>query len=570
MRSDPAGYVAMVLHSHLPFVLGHGAWPGSEWLPETTVACYLPLLEAVEGLAAEGRSPHLTIDVSPVLMEQMAAPAYKTAIDQYLRGQIDAAVAHRGEFARDGNEHFVALARHWEQYYRDRLAQFDHLDGDLIGALRRLYERGHIVLITCAATHGYLPLLGRDESVDLQLRVAVAAHERHFGHRPAGIWLPECAYRPRYEWTPPIETVHEMGRVLRRGLEEMMAEHGLRYFLTDASLVRGGGVPSVYRDVLLAVRSLGGPERPLFHPERLPFEPYTVVSRGGTGSAVAFVRDPGTALLVWSRDAGYPGNEWYLEFHKKHFPGGLRYWRVTHPKSDLADKLPYDPSRADERAGIDAEHFVGLLARVLGDFRRQTGRPGIVCSLHDTELFGHYWFEGARWLREVYRRLDRTQLLATDCQAYLESTPAPQTLSLLEGSWGEGGDHRTWLNRDTEWTWEILYRSEEDFWGLARNVPAGAAPARRVLAQLARELLLLQSSDWQFLISTWAARHYAQIRFTEHHANFTRLAQTLRGLMAGRPPNADEETFLHEREQQNFVFPDVATHVEAACRAAGA
>ena len=168
-------------------------------------------------------------------------------------------------------------------------------------------------------------------------------------------------------------------------------------------------------------------------------------------------------------------------------------------------------------------------------------------------------------------RLPQARIAPVDCAGYLDTYPPDATTTLLEGSWGEGGDHRVWLNRDTEWTWERVYAAEDEFWTLARQAGAPAADtARRIVSQLARELLLLQASDWQFLITTWAARDYAEARVAEHHATFTRLAQLLRRLLAGGTMQPTDEEFLVAREAQNFLFPDILPHVVEACRAPAA
>ncbi len=571
MTRNPLGYFAFTLHAHLPFVLGHGRWPhGSDWLSEVTVGTYLPLLETLEAEAAAHRSPHLTIDISPVLAEQLAAPAFKAEIEAFLRARIQSARENRADFARDGRDQLVALTHFWEEFCHRRLEQFERLNGNLLPAFRALQADGHIEIITSAATHGYLPLLGHDESIDLQLRVGIATYRRHFNSAPKGVWLPECAYRPRYEWTPPIGPQKGKRRFRRRGIEEFLADHALTFFITDVHLVRGGVPLSVYRDFFPALRTMAGTEGPSYHRERTPYHPYIVASRGGRGSAIAFVRDPESTMQVWSREGGYPGDEWYLEFHKKHFPGGHRYWRVTHPKSDLGAKQIYEPAQARVRAQTHAEHFVGLLTGVLASYRDSTGHPGLACSPYDAELFGHWWFEGPQWIQAVYDRLADAAIEPVECHTYLDRTPPTEALSLLEGSWGEGGDHRVWFNRDTEWTWEMVYNAEDEFWALARRCRGrGPEVVRRVLAQLAREFLLLQASDWQFLITTWSSRDYAETRFAEHNSNFTRLAQLLRGVIEGKTMTPPEEEFLTAREEQNFLFPDVATHVEAACELAG-
>jgi len=569
MAADGVGSFALVLHTHLPFVLGHGRWPhGSDWLMEVAVECYLPLLDTITAAVASGVSPRITIDVSPVLTEQLAAPAFRSEFEEYLRARIQSARDNREEFATDRPE-LAHLAEVWEGVYRDRLQQFERLNGDLIGAFRTLSDQGHVTLITCAATHGYLPLLGREESIDLQLRVAVATHRRHFGRAPDGIWLPECGYRPRYEWTPPVGPQKGRVRVRRRGIEEFLADLALKFFITDVHLMRGGSPLSAYRDYYPALQTLSGPQPPSYRPDRTPYRPYLVASRGGHGTATAFVRDPDSTLQVWSRERGYPGDGWYLEFHKKHFPGGLRYWRVTESKVDLGAKQVYEPERARERVGTHAKHFVDLMHRVLS--ANSEGPRAVVCSPYDTELFGHWWFEGPGWLREVFARLPQARITPVDCMTYLETYPPDATIGLLEGSWGEGGDHRVWLNRETEWTWERVYAAEDEFWTLARQPGTHTTEvARRTTSQLARELLLLQASDWQFLITTWAARDYAEARVAEHYATFTRLAQLLRRLLAGGTMQPADEEFLAAREAQNFLFPDILTQVVEACRAPAA
>jgi 1,4-alpha-glucan branching enzyme len=270
-------------------------------------------------------------------------------------------------------------------------------------------------------------------------------------------------------------------------------------------------------------------------------------------------------MQVWSREVGYPGDAWYLEFHKKHFPGGIRYWRVTDSHSDLGDKQVYIPAAALESVARHTDHFSELVVQVLDAEAGRSARPGVTCNPYDTELFGHWWFEGPAFLRGVLRHLPEIGVGIDTLGGYLEQHPPTEALTLLEGSWGEGGDHRVWLNRDTEWTWEMAYAAEEEFWTLvAETAWEGRPLLERVVAQLARELLLLQASDWQFLITTWAARDYAETRFAEHNAHFVRLAGLLRELAAGAPLQDADAQVLAAREAQDFPFPDVLAHVRTA------
>ncbi len=565
----PVGHLIFALHTHLPFVLNHGRWPhGSDWLSEVTVACYLPLLSTLTRLAAEDVTPTVTINLSPVLCEQMASPSFREEVAGFLAQRVESCRESRRYFTDAREDALVAVCEFWQKFYEERRAQFESLGGDVLGALRDLANRDAIELITTAATHGYLPLLSRDESVDLQVRLAAATHARHFGHAPRGMWLPECAYRPRYEWTLPVGPRSGKVRYRRRGLEEVLAQHHLKYFFTDIHLIRGGRALSAYRDYFPRLRAVSGLEAHFYRRvDRSPYASYQVASRGGVGEATAFVRDPETTLQVWSREVGYPGDGWYLEFHKKHFPGGLQLWRVTHSKSDLADKQVYNPQMADERVQAHAEHFTGVVREILTRHAAETGRPGILCSPFDTELFGHWWFEGPRWLGHVFRRLRQEGVEAVTAGQYNARSPAKDTTTLLEGSWGEGGDHRVWLNKDTEWTWERVYQAEDEFWTFVAATPWQRSPLlRRIVAQLGRALLLLEASDWQFLITTWAARDYAETRVAEHHADFSRLLDLAKRVHGGGSLPGEDEEFLIGKEAQDFCFPDLAEHLEASAR----
>jgi len=112
----------------------------------------------------------------------------------------------------------------------------------------------------------------------------------------------------------------------------------------------------------------------------------------------------------------------------------------------------------------------------------------------------------------------------------------------------------------------MIYRAEEEFWALARQFRARQEPLlRRVMAQLSREMVLLQASDWQFLITTWAARDYAEARFIEHFGNVNRFAALLRRLADGGQMTPGDEELLGVRERQNFAFADIAAHVDKSC-----
>ena len=549
---------SLVLHTHLPMVVNHGRWPhGSDWLNEATFECYLPLLETAHRLVAEGISPKWTINLSPVLVEQLASPEFQKELVFYYQNVRRACGESRAHFQREGNTAIVQLTYFWEEFYERMWELHRRIGGDIPGTFSDLQRAGHLEIITCAATHGYLPLLSTDESIHLQLRTAVESHKRHFGQAPRGIWLPECAYRPRYEWTPPAGPDRGSRRGVRPSIEEMLAAHNLEYFVADSHLVAAGEPVFLYRDYIPLrepMRDVSPAPLPV-SAKRSPYAPYRVASRGGTGSAVAFIRDPRTTLQVWSREQGYPGEFQFLEFHKKHHPGGLRFWRITDSANDLGSKQVYDPKLAAEKIGLQASHFVGLVKETVEQASK--GRQGLVCSPYDSELFGHWWFEGPLWLEQIGREMAKNGVRPMTLGEAIKAVPPQGPLQLPEGSWGEGGDHRVWLNSNTEWTWDRVYSAEREWVEQLRQGDGGNPELKRVLAQASRELLLLEASDWQFLITTGSARDYAERRVAEHYADFKRLSEMAHTVRGGNPLSTEAAETLHRLEREDFIFPDL-------------
>jgi 1,4-alpha-glucan branching enzyme len=539
-------------------VVNHGRWPhGSDWLNEATFECYLPLLETAHRLVAEGISPKWTVNLSPVLVEQLASPEFQKELVFYYQNVRRACGESRAHFQREGNTAIVQLTYFWEEFYERMWELHRRIGGDIPGTFGDLQRAGHLEIITCAATHGYLPLLSTDESIHLQLRTAVESHKRHFGQAPRGIWLPECAYRPRYEWTPPAGPDRGSRRVVRPGIEEMLAMHDLEYFVADSHLVAAGEPVFLYRDYVPLrepMRDVSPAPLPV-SAKRSPYAPYRVASRGGTGSAVAFIRDPRTTLQVWSREQGYPGEFQFLEFHKKHHPGGLRFWRITDSANDLGSKQVYDPKIAAEKIGLQASHFVGLVKDTVEQASK--GRQGLVCSPYDSELFGHWWFEGPLWLEQIGREMAKNGVRPMTLGEAIKAVPPQGPLQLPEGSWGEGGDHRVWLNSNTEWTWDRVYSAEREWVEQLQQGDGGNPELKRVLAQASRELLLLQASDWQFLITTGSARDYAERRVAEHYADFKRMSEMAHTVRGGTPLSTEAAETLHRLEREDFIFPDL-------------
>jgi 1,4-alpha-glucan branching enzyme len=554
-ETKPRGYFTFVLHSHLPYVRRAGRWPhGEEMIHEALAETYLPMLMALDQLVAEGLQPRLTLGLTPILLEQIADPDVLDSFEAYLGEEI-AAARSDAERYRGTEPHLEYLAGFYERFYRGVLEAFcGKFNRDVVGGFRRLREAGCLDVLTCCATHSYLPLVSRDSTIYGQLRTGYQSSQRHMrGARPSGIWLPECGYRPPY---------YTDDGVYKPGVEEFLADVGLGYFFTETFVVAGSSaIGKVAGDV---VGPYGVPRRRVVQTtegvskagERSVLRPYYV----RTPRVAVFARDPRTGMQVWSAAHGYPGDFDYREFHRKDTGSGLQYWRVTGAQVDLGQKDYYHPDWAAARVQMHADHFANLVAQSLREFHDQYGRPGLIVSAYDTELFGHWWFEGVTWLREVLRRLDANpEVGLTTARDYLAAYPPDEVLDIPESSWGAGGDHSTWMNEGTAWMWPLIHAAEERM----ERIVAGNASAdglqAELLAQIARELVLLESSDWPFLVSTGQAAEYAVGRFQQHLARFNRLAQ------AAEVRQMDDEMvrFLRTCQRADNPFPDIDYRVFA-------
>jgi len=555
-------HFVLTLHSHLPYVLNHGRWPhGSDWLCEAALDTYLPLLEVLLDLEKRAVPAPVTLGITPVLANQLASPAFREEMDAFFRQRLEACDEAPASLQETDDQELLPLVDFWRDRFLRLRSLWEEVGRDLVGAFRGLEERGRLEIISSAATHGFLPLLGREESVRLQLLVGAAEHRRLFGRAPRGCWVPECAYRPGGPWDP-IPGVSRQEE--RRGIEAFLHDAGFRFFFMDTHMAEAGESLGWYGDVTHGVERFDAAwEGETRHREveavRSAYQPYLVGDQGTSAGVAAFVREPLASMQVWSRHHGYPGDESYLEFHKIRWPGGLKFWRVTGPQVDLGGKGPYDPITARYRVSGHASHFSGFLGHI--QRRQNVGPEGVAMAPFDTELFGHWWFEGVRFLGELYARIPfREGVVPVTASQHLDSFPPQHVIRPLEGSWGANGDFSMWLNDGTRWTWERLWRLEEAFWGIAPSVP-DSGELKSILAHAARQLLLAQSSDWQFMISTGAVPDYGEERFNLH-------CDDLEILMAALEPGAPEEALdaarkrSRELEERDDLFPGILRSLE--------
>jgi 1,4-alpha-glucan branching enzyme len=380
----PVGTFCLVLHSHLPWLAHHGRWPvGEEWLYQSWAHSYLPVLDVVHRLAAEGRRELLTLGVTPVLAAQLDDPHCLRGLHEWLGGWLlraHGAAARLPDLAAQEHRRASTALGLFEARWRHGASP----------VLRGLADAGALELLGGPATHPFGPLL--DERVRaFALDVGLADAAVRTGCRPAGIWAPECGYAP--------------------GMETGYAAAGVRRFLVDGPALRG--------DTGLA--------RPV-----------------GASDVLCVGRDLDVTYRVWSPRSGYPGGRDYRDFHTFDHPSGLKPARVTGRAVPPERKRPYDPERAARAVRRDAADFVRVVRERLLDLRERHGRTALTVAAFDTELFGHWWQEGPAWLEAVLRALPGAGVRVTTLRGAVDAGLVGAPVELPESSWGSGKDWRVW------------------------------------------------------------------------------------------------------------------------------
>ena len=515
-----AANLALLLHAHLPFVRHpeHEEFFEEDWLFEAITETYIPLISMMQRLVADGVPFKLSMSLTPPLCAMLQDELLQTRYLRHLDALID--LARRETERNRENRELETLAQYYCDWFVETRRRFaEEWNRDLIAVFRQLRDAGVLEIIGCAATHGLLPLLAQSpQAVRAQVLIGRDSYRETFGAEPAGFWLPECAYAP--------------------GLEKLLQEANVRWFVLDAHGLMLGKPR---------------PRRAIYAPCFTPAGP------------AAFARDPESSRQVWSADAGYPGDPAYRDFYRDVgfdlpadyvWPGaktprftGIKYHRIT---GRGVEKELYNRRWAVNTAHAHAEHFLDSRRRQMQDLGVQDFTP-IGLMPFDAELFGHWWYEGPLFLECFIRKAaaGTADVRLTTPTEYLREHARQETVEPAASSWGENGYWSVWLEKSNAWIYPHLHAAARRMTEMARaHAPAPTAIAERVLKQLARELLLAQSSDWAFLIKTGTAKHYAARRTTDHLERFNRLHDQL-------THGSVDEPFLGECEWRDNLFPNL-------------
>jgi 1,4-alpha-glucan branching enzyme len=469
------------------------------------------------------------MSVTPTLAAMFADPLLQ---GRYVR-HIENLIALTGkELERTKwQPEFHRLARMYhERFHRAREVFVSQYGGNLVHGFRRFFETGKLELITCCATHGFLPLMTPNwGAVRAQVEVGCREFERHFGKRPQGIWLAECGYAP--------------------GVDEVLRGAGLRYFFVDTHGVMHAEPRPRY-----------GVYAPL------------VCARSGVA---CLARDHESSKQVWSAVEGYPGDYQYREFYRDvgwdldyeylqphlHQSGirsnlGVKYYKITGPGDH---KEPYDPAAARDKAADHAGNFLFNREKQVQWLAGSMDRPPLIVAPYDAELYGHWWFEGPDWLDFLFRKLhwDQDTVKPITVPEYLDRHGKLQVAQPSFSSWGYKGYCDVWLEGSNDWIYPHLHEDADRMVELARgHADGGDDVRRRALNQAARELLLAQASDWAFIMKTGTMVDYARERTRVHVLNFNHLYEQIK-------KNEIDEPWLAQIERRHNLFPDLDYRVYA-------
>lgn len=517
------GYLALVLHAHLPYVRHpeHEFFLEERWFYEAVTECYIPLIHVFESLVNEGVDFRITMSITPTLMSMLSDELLQHRYSKHITKLIE--LAEKEVERTKWEPHFNNIAQMYRNSFIEASRTFhDRYHRNLLTAFKKFQDLGVLEVITCGATHGYLPLLGvKRESVRAQIGVAVDLYTKHMGRKPNGIWLPECAYSP--------------------GDDYILDEFGLKYFFVDSHGI-----------MFAETRPKYGIYAPIYCPS----------------GVAAFGRDTETSKQVWSSHEGYPGDFHYREYYRdigwdldynyikpyihpngQRINTGIKYHRIT---GKTNDKQPYDQGLALERAASHAGNFMFNREKQVEFLASMFDRKPLVISPYDAELFGHWWYEGPKFLEFLCRKIahDQDTIKMITPSEYLQEYPVNQMTIPSSSSWGLKGYHEVWLEGSNHWIYRHLHKASDRMTELASMFPHSSGDLQRALRQAARELLLAQSSDWAFIMKTGTMVEYAQKKTKIHLHRFTGLYEDIKW-------NKINPSWLSELEYKDNIFPDI-------------
>ncbi|MFH1380491.1 MAG: 1,4-alpha-glucan branching protein domain-containing protein [bacterium] len=515
------GYLAFVLHAHLPYVRHpeYDSFLEEDWYYESITETYLPLIAKFEKLIEDGVAFKITMTLSPTLLSMFEDRLLQYRYLKHINKLIE--LSHKEIERTRWQPEFNDLAHFYHDLFMKARFLFEEKYAcSLINAFKYFQDNGCLEIITCAATHGFLPLMDINKTaVHAQIKTAVNQYKRLFGRKPKGMWLPECGYHP--------------------GHEEFLKEEGISYFFVDTHGILHGSPRPKYG---------------IFAPVYCP------------SGVAAFGRDLESSKQVWSSKEGYPGDFNYRDFYRDigfdldyeyirpyiaacgtRKNTGIKYHKIT---GHTDYKHVYYRQAALDKAAEHAGNFLFNRQKQAEHLHGFLKKKPIIVSPYDAELFGHWWFEGPEWIDFLIRKIhfDQDTIRMITPSEYLKENPHNQVIEPSMSSWGYKGYNEVWLEGSNDWIYRHLHAMADRMVELANTYSGAAGITERALNQAARELLLAQSSDWAFIMKTGTMVEYAKKRIISHISRFNRLYRDIRS-------NSINEQWLQDKESKDNLFP---------------
>jgi 1,4-alpha-glucan branching enzyme len=518
------GFLNIVLHAHLPYVRHpeHDSFFEENWLFEAMTECYIPLIGMLDRLQTDDINYRLTLSLSPPLITMLRDDLLQSRYLKHLNKQIE--LAEKEIIRTRQQPQYQKLARLYRRFFLNTLKTYqESYHGDLLSAFSKHQATGKLELITCAATHGFLPLLSLNEvAVRNQINVGVETFKSQLGFAPKGFWLPECGYYP--------------------GLEALLKAAGIGYFFVDTHslLYASPPQPNVYAPVHCC------------------------------DGVAAFARDPDSSQQVWSSKQGYPGDYDYREYYRDigfdldfdyispyildghtRSQTGIKYHRVT---GENDQKALYLPKIALAKAKLHAQDFISKRQQQIDALSSSMDMPPIITAPYDAELFGHWWFEGPIWLEHVLRLAgnENSEIQTITSSEYLQQNPNINSATPSASTWGDKGYSSYWINETNAWIYPFLHQASSQMESFVAEL-AGLTLSpiqERALNQAVRSILLAQASDWPFIMKSGTTSEYATKRVTDALARFNYLYESVR---IGKI----DERYLASLEFMDKIFPSI-------------
>jgi 1,4-alpha-glucan branching enzyme len=517
-------FLSLVFNAHLPFV----RQPDSDiiqeerYLFERLSDTYIPFLKMLDHLDADRIPFKIAVSFSPTLCHMLRDKLLMQKYLAYVDTQIEFGLRELDRTSGDPELH--ALARHYYDTSVDHKFLFaERYQSDILGVFELFRQKGKIEFLTTAATYAFLPFYtGYAENLQAQIEVALASHRSYFDKNPLGFWLPELG------WSSDID--------------HHLRSYNIHYTIVNAhGLVLGNPLPKYGS----------------FYPIKTP------------AGVEVFSNDFYSAKDVWNKNDGFAWNPLYRDSQKDvgyeipaenlfpfiqagqaRIPTGYKYWAKA--KNEHRSHI-YDPKTAQKQAAKDAASFLNNRVERLHQASSLMDVPPISVWTNNIDDFGYRWYEGIRFLdalfREAAKRTDIQFILPGD---YLSNCPVDSYQTMLPefSSWGTNGYAETWLDSSNDWVYRHISRSINRMIELAERFPDEKGLNERALNQAAREILLIQASDWPKMISMNDNADFAKQQIESSLRNFTAIFEALGSSYAS-------PEWLTVLEETNNIFPSI-------------